>query len=210
MKHRYIILTTLILVAIGATAQTGIRKGEQSCSVTLGFSSKSQESYLNGTTLSPDITSTELMAAIGYTRFITDKVALSLSVGVPYAKSPINGSADLSTTAYGLNFSPEVRFYLPITERLFWVTSIGFAFEFGNYKEDLTGGGTAEADYTGWVIGVSPLGIEFRASEKISLGVALGGFYHTSTSINVNGNTIKVIQSLWKLNSANLSLHFWF
>lgn len=206
-KKRHILTTILLVISLNVTAQSGIQKGEQNVSFSLSFGSAN---YLNNSLQGTSGSTMEIGAGISYTHFVTDRIALTASIGVPYANSPVNGSNNLFSTEYGIRIAPEIGIYFPLNEKLFWVMSTYFSFGLGNYTEDISGGGKFEADYTCWQIGIVPAGIEFRASEKISLDISLGSFSLISTSMTASGSTLKINQNRWKINAGSVGVHIWF
>lgn len=201
-KNKLILSALMALASMTVFCQGTIHKGEQNMSFSVGFSYINQEPFINGMSQG-DASATELSASLGYTYFVSDKIALSASVGVPGIHQP-------NSSTIGVNFAPNFSYYIPLTSQLYWVLSAGFAYEFGNYKETVPGTGTAEADYTGWQINFTPAALEFRASEKVSIGVSLGSLTHISTSMTANSTTLKVIQNRWKINDLGVSCHIWF
>lgn len=98
-----------------------------------------------------------------------------------------------------------MQYYIPITDRLFWVVSAGVGLGLGNYTGD-----TFRTGYTGWQIGIYPAGLEFIVSDKVSIGVGLTGFSYVSASMSSNGNDLMISQRTFKLNSTSISCCFWF
>jgi hypothetical protein len=212
MRVKEIILAALLLFA-GTDAFGQIEKGDQNVGLYLIFSSKTQDVFINDNPTSQLPATLEMGAGVGYNYFVSSRFSIGATLAVTYTSTPIGKKANsnyMYTKTYGVSVAPEVRHYLPLTDRIYWMVSASAGFAYGNYKEDQNPGDPIETNYKGWQVVVQPIGLEFRASDKISVGMTVGGFARTSTSMTANGVTVKTIQSLWQLNKAELNLNIWF
>ena len=208
MFKKTISCLALFLLLQATWAQSGPQKGHRSISLHAGFSSTASTTTVNGSIVSDAPATLGLSAAAAYTYFMSDKVAFSLYTGIEHNRTP--NSSNTFNRATGIMLAPEMKYYIPITDRLFYVVSAGVGVEFGNYKEESTSGNTFRTGYTGWQIGISPAGLEFIVSDKVSIGVGLAGFSYVSVNMSSNGNNITTSQKAFKLNSTSISCCFWF
>lgn len=203
-------LALVLLLQTNASiwAQNGPQKGAKNISLSAGFSSTSTTTSINGSIVNYPPATIGLSISAAYSYVLSDKLAFSLCAGIEHNRTPNNSNTFNRTT--GIMIAPEMQYYIPITDRLFYVVSAGVGVEFGNYKEESTSGNTFRTGYTGWQIGISPAGLEFIVSDKVSIGVGLAGFSYVSANMSSNGNDITISQKAFKLNSTSISCCFWF
>ncbi|MBR1766710.1 MAG: outer membrane beta-barrel protein [Bacteroidales bacterium] len=202
-------LSLFLLLQASATtwAQSGPQKGQNTISLHAGLSSTATTTSINGSIANDSPAAIELLANAAYSYFLSDKFAFSLSTGIEYIRTP-NSSTTFNQAA-GILLAPEFKYYISITDRLFWVVSAGIGLEFGNYKEDTPSGDTFRTGYSGWLIGIAPAGLEFIVSDKVSIGVGLARFSYVSATMSSNSNELTTSQRIFKLNSTTLSCSFW-
>jgi len=210
MKSRLLTLAAfLVLAATGAHGQ--IQKGDHCVSLSVLLASKGQDVFVDGKPVSTPPSSVNAGFSAGISYFLTDNIAIGCGVVMPYNSTPVgqrvNGDYCYSKS-YGIGIYPELRDYLHLTDRLYWMVSLGAGLGMGRYSEDLVGGGQVNTDYTNWEVTVSPIGLEYRVTEKLSLSLAVGYFGYTSMKFTDSGVTYKTNTTLWQLNSSTLSVSF--
>ena len=210
LKKAISCLALVLLLQTNASiwAQNGPQKGAKNISLSAGFSSTSTTTSINGSIVNYPPATIGLSISAAYSYVLSDKLAFSLCVGIEHNRTPNNSNTFNRTT--GIMIAPEMQYYIPITNRLFWVLSAGVGIEFGNYKEDSPYGDTFRTGYTGWQIGISPAGLEFIVSEKVSLKLGLARFTFVSVNMSSNGNDMTISQRAFKLNSTSISCSIWF
>ncbi len=213
MNIKHYTLAALFLLIAAPNTFGQIQKGEQNLSLTAIYSSKAQDIFVNDNAANLQPATMEMGLSVGYTYFLFNRFSIGGNIMVPYTRTPIgkttNGSYMYNTT-YGFQIGPELRDYVPITDQLYWVISASAAFGCGKYHEDLNGGSPIETNYKGAMVIVAPLGLEFRASDRISIGLTVGAFVHSTTQVTVDDVTVKSNQTMWQLNRSDISLNIWF
>lgn len=211
MNKKLLLLSTLALLTLGqqARSQSLTQSGEHGLTFTASYSSISKETSINKQPLSTPASS-ELTVGLGYRRFLADNVSFALNVGLVHSDNIIGQSTTgtwMHNKITGLSISPEVSYYIPLTDNLYWVFTLYGAYEFGEYTEDLSDGSEIEADYRGYGFGFAPLGIEFQATDNISLTLSVGAYTFAHAKVEASGINIETSADQWKLNTASLSVN---
>jgi hypothetical protein len=212
MKIKHLILATTMVLAAATNAFGQIQQGDKNIGLTVLFSSQTQEVFVNDNPSSQPPASMQMGIGATYNYFVSNRFSIGASLSGTYTSTPIGKKANgtyLYTTTYGFLVAPEVRYYLPITDQLYWVISASLGFNYGKYKKDQNPGDPIETSYKALAVSVAPIGLEFRVSDKISVGMSVGGFARTSTYMTAEGVDVRTNQTLWQINRADLSLNIW-
>ena len=210
---RFLVVAVAVFVCVALSAQS---KGDKyiALSASASFGSQNAEAYDGNYTSSQDspLTTTACgQAEFGY--FVSNNVRLALCLGVPYTSSPsqLSGSTWLKTKTVGFDINPNIAFYVPLADRLYYTPEIGFSYESGSYQEDVSASITYKADYSGFDIYASILALEFRATDKLAIGVGIGSIARVTAKIKdpETSNYLKTNQFKCDLNSASVHLRFY-
>ena len=210
---RIIIAAATLFACIALSAQS---KGEMYIAASLGasFGSENVESYdgsYTTNTSNPLSTSFNVMGEFGY--FIADNVRLALALGVPYSTSPTtqSGSTWLQRSAVGLQINPNIAYYVKLADNFFYIPEVGFSYESGTLKDDITTSTSLNLNYNGWDVYVNILALEFRVCPKLAIGVGFGSVSYSSVKYTEKGAVeyIKDGQLRFNLNDASVHVRFY-
>ena len=184
--------------------------------LTFSFGNQNVETSSDGvysTTQSmPLATSLGIQAELGY--FASDNLRLGLGLGIPFNSTPesLSGTTWLKTKTVGFSINPNIAYYLPLADRLYYTPEIGFSYEIGSYKEDLTTSTTYTANYSGWNLYVHILALEYRVSPKFAIGVGIGSVSYANAKIKDknSGAYIGSRQFSFGFNSSTTQARFYF
>ena len=213
MKKLLIALAALF-TCVALSAQT---KGEKYIAVSAGASFGSETvtahsaSYTN-TEKNPLASNLSAMGEFGY--FVADNVRLALAVGVPFTSSPKSKTEDniwLLNNTIGIQINPNIAYYVKLANNFYYTPEIGFSYEFGSYKEEMTGSVSMNLKYNGWDVYANILSLEFRVSKKLAIGANVGNISYASLKITEKGSAdyIKYGQFKFNLNSASVHIRFY-
>ena len=193
MKHKHITLAALLFLA-ATPALCQPKQFDQKVGLSL---------YSQAKSVTSDITPMSLETAVGvdYAYFVSNHFALGASVEAMYSRIPIG------ITPYGfyeheydvgLVLTPQVSYYHSLTDRLYWNATAGF-----NYIIVSVSGTFADAQTENmWGVSLSPFGLHYKLSEKLTLSASLGDIALVSFK--------RKKQMVFQLNKAGLALNFWF
>lgn len=210
---RIIIAVAALFACVALSAQS---KGEMYIDASLGasFGTENVESYdgsYTTNTSNPLSTTFSVMGEFGY--FIADNVRLALAIGVPYSSSPItkNGSTWLHRNAIGVKINPNIAYYVKLTDIFYYTPEVGFSYELGTLKEDMTASTSMNLNYNGWDIYANILALEFRVSPKLAIGVGIGSISYSNVKFTEKGAVeyIKDGQFRFNLNDASVHARFY-
>lgn len=211
---KILFVAATIFVSIAMSAQS---KGEMyiAGSLSASFGNQTTKSYNGTNTITQDgplQSEVGFRAEFGY--FASDNLRFALGMGVPYVSTPNSLSGDTWLKSKGIGFliSPNIAYYTRIADRLYYNPEIGYTFETGSYKQDLTTSTTYNAHYNGHVVYLQLLSLEFRASQKFAIGIGIGGLSYTYLKIKDKDSDSYVSNRQFKfdLNKANVHVSFYF
>lgn len=215
MKRIFLLALAALSVCISTTAQN---VGDKYIAAAMAFSFGNQnvETSNNGvystTQSAPLTTSVGIQAELGY--FLADNVRLGFCLGIPFNSTPeaLSGTTWLKTKTVGFTINPSIAYYLPLADRLYYTPEIGFSYEIGSYKEDLTTTTTYNANYSGWNLYVHILALEYRVSPKFAIGVGIGSVSYANVKIKDknSGAYVSNKQLSFDFNSSSTSARFYF
>ena len=162
-------------MSISGTFQTSF--GSQKAEVSMGSISTSETM--------PSETILGLGVEYGY--FLVDNLKLSLGLAYPFTSTPTEKDDDkwLSTSVSAFTIIPNISYYFPITEDLFYTPGLEFAIIFGQQKEMLSRNETYNNKTTGWGACLSFLSFEYKVSERFGIGLSLGSLNYTTANANI-------------------------
>lgn len=214
---RIVFIVAAMLMSLASFAQA---KGEKYVAGTFSGDFGTQKTtyqYENFSETSSEPLNTELGLGLEYGHFVIKNLRLSVGVGVSYLGTPIVETDTRwlknKTIAYFVN--PNVSYYMPLTDKLYYAPEIGAAFEYGSVKKELTLNKSYTTPATGWSVYAHLLALEYRVSQKVALGIAVGSFSYSSASLTIEdsyGNAIqsKGNQAKFDFNKSNVVLRYYF
>ncbi len=190
MKKIIVAFFALTLISASAFAQS---KGSKFLGVSAAFSYDHLKTTAPGygSTYEASASATQFAAGVELGYFLTDDIALSFTVSVPYYDQG-------DTSGYGVNFAPSVTKFSKISEGFYYSPSVTVAFETGKVESG------SKVNYTGYGVGVDLLGFTFRIKDNLSLYVKLAPISYMHTK----AGDAKSDQFSLKLNSGSLGLRF--
>jgi hypothetical protein len=212
MKKSILVVAALFACVV-LSAQS---KGEKyiAVSVSASFGNETIETYDGAYTTSdsgPLTTSVDVMGEFGY--FIADNVRLALALGVPYSSTPVtqSGNTWLRRNTLGFQINPNIAYYVRLADNFYYTPEIGFSYQFGSYKEDMTASTSRNLNYNGWSIYANILALEFRVSPKLAIGAGVGSVSYVNGKYSMNGAVeyFKDGQLRFDLNGASVHLRFY-
>lgn len=211
---RFLLVTAAIFVSVAMSAQS---KGEMviSGSLSTSFGNQSIKAYdgvNTDTQEGPTESKFGIMAEFGY--FVSDHIRFGISMGVPISSTPNSKSGDtwLKTKTIGFNINPSIAYYMRIADRLYYNPEIGYSFETGSYKQDLTPSTTHNDNYIGNIVYLNFLSLEFRASQKLAIGANIGQLSYAKLKVKDKDSDAYVSSSALQciLNQAKVYVSFYF
>ena len=214
MKKIIYLITTLLLCSISSFAQ---KKGDMylGVAVNASFGSLNSSTYVGGyyqTAERPE--NTELGLQFEGAAFVADNIRLSLAIDIPFYSTPNekDNNVWLKTKALGVSINPNISRYFKLTDQFYYTPELGAFFEFGTYRYELPKLNYSEANYTGWGVYLNILAMEFRATDKLAIGMIIGCFSYSSANLKDRDpmNTIKVQNPHFSFNKTTVSLKYYF
>ena len=156
---------------------------------------------------------TKLALGAEYGHFVANNFRLAMALGVSYQGIPLEETNIkwLRNKTVSFVVNPNVSYYFPLADRLYYTPEIGASFEFGSIKEELTLHEAYTTPATGWAVYVNLLALEYRVSEKAALGILVGGFHYGTASVTIIdtfGSESKYKSSQAKFDFNTSSIHF--
>ena len=215
MKRFFLLALAAFSVCFAMTAQNA---GDKYIAASLAFSfgnqnvETSNDGVYSTMQSAPLATSVGLQAELGY--FSADNFRLGLCLGIPFNSTPesLSGTTWLKTKTVGFSINPNIAYYLPLADRLYYTPEIGFSYEIGSYKEDLTTSTTYNANYSGWDLYVHILALEYRVSPKFAIGVGIGSVSYANAKIKDKNSGAYISSKQFSLdfNSSTTHARFYF
>ena len=145
-----------------------------------------------------------------YAYFIADNTRLGLGVSFPLSSSPIekvNGKwLKDKTTEFEVN--PNVAYYVKLADRFYYTPEIGMLYQGGTIKTQLSPSDTESTQVSTWGGYINLLAFEFQASERIAIGVTVGGVAAYSSLYTYADDDAKYKMNQFFCDLNNGSLHF--
>lgn len=210
---RIILAVASLFACVTLFAQS---KGEKYIAASIGasFGNENVETYdgaYTTSTSSPLTTSFDVMGEFGY--FIADNVRLALAIGVPYSSTPTtqSGNTWLRRNTVGLHINPNIAYYVRLADNFYYTPELGFSYQFGSYKEDMTTSTSMNLNYNAWNVYANILSLEFRVSPKLAIGAGVGSLSYSSVKYSRNGAVeyLKDGQLRFNLNDASVHVRFY-
>lgn len=211
--RRFTFIAVAMLMSLATFAQT---KGERYIAGSLSVDFGTQKTTLeygpySESSSMPLNTKLGIGTELGY--FVKDNIRLAVALAASYEATPLEKTNIrwLSNKIVSFAVNPNVSYYFPLADRLYYTPEIGVSFEFGSIKEEL---GLHEAYTTparGWAIYANLLALEYRVSEKVALGIHAGGFLYGTASFAIEdsfGSKTKYKSSQAKFDINTSSVHF--
>lgn len=193
----------------------GQNKGDKYVAASFGasFGSQTYQSYDGTYTTSqnsPLTTTLCVQGEFGY--FIADNIRFALAIGVPFSSTPreLSGNSWLMSKTISFQINPNIAYYFRLTDSLYYTPEVGFTYEFGSVKEDMTASATYSLDYSGWDIYANLLALEFRVNSKFAIGVGFGSIGYSDGKITDKGSANYFSTSQFRCNLNSGSVHFRF
>ena len=213
---KLILLSLAIMLSVISYAQL---KGEKYVSGTAAFSAGTTKVIvsdgMNSTeSTTPSNTTFQVGGEFGY--FIADNVRLGVALSIPVTSTPTSEDENgrwLRTTTFGLSLNPNIAYYMKITDRIFYTPEIGLTYEFGLYNQKLSSADRYRDGYSGWSIYLSYASFEFRATEKLAVGLNVGAMQYIPLLMIKDRETDSYIATSdfkFNLNSAAISVKMYF
>ena len=145
-----------------------------------------------------------------YAYFIADNTRLGLGVSFPLSSSPIekvNGKWLKDKTA-DFYISPDVAYYVKLADRFYYTPEIGMLFEWSRIRTQLSPSLTESTSISTWGGYINLLAFEFQVSERIAIGITVGGIAAYSSVYTYNDSDVKYKMNQFFCDLNNGSLHF--
>ena len=206
---KLLLLSVALFASMTLFAQT---KGEKyiAFSAAASFGSENVETYDGAYTTkasSPLTTGLSVMGEFGY--FIADNFRLALAIGVPFSSTPTSQSGNtwLHRNTVGLTINPNIAYYVKLANNFYYTPEIGFAYQFGSYKEDMTTSTSVNLKYSSWSLYANILALEFRVSPKIAVGAGIGSISYSNVKYTEKGSPEYIKDGQFKFNFNEAAVH---
>ncbi|NDK55354.1 outer membrane beta-barrel protein [Pontibacter fetidus] len=191
----------LALLSTGAFAQTTQRSIV--VSGTLGINRSQDEIESNSDPRTNTITSFALKPSIGY--MVSDRLELGMNIGLNYSKTElVIGKESYKFTSESVStsveFSPFVRKYFMLSEKLAFTGTASAGFSLGNNKTENNFNSTKTESTRNCVFASIVPGITFFPTEKIGLSTYFGSLGYTKVTFKPKEGSYKEVQSDFGLN----------
>lgn len=210
---RIILLSAAVLASLSLFAQ---RKGDKYISASMSASLGSQtietfDGAYTTTSSQPKGTTLSVMGEFGF--FLADNFRLALALGVPFSSTPTSQISNvwLKSNTIGFQINPNIAYYVKLAQGLYYTPEIGFSYEFGSYKEDLTANTSFNAKYSGWDVYANLLALEFQVNPKFAVGVGIGNITYAKAKIKDKTSSAYygTSQLQFNLNTASVHVRFY-
>lgn len=206
---KYLLSAVALFACIALSSQS---KGEKyvAASVSSSFGNDKIErydGYVTSNGSSPLTTSINAKGEFGY--FVFDNVRLALALGVPYSSSPLSQSGDtwLKQNIIGFQINPNVAYYVRLADNLFYTPEIGFDYELGSVREDVTTSISVNSEYNGWAVYANILAIELRVSQKLAIGAGIGAVSYSNGKYTQKGSEAYLKDNQFRFDFNNSAVH---
>ena len=103
--------------------------------------------------------------------------------------------------------NPNVSYYVPLADKLYYTPEVGASFEFGSIRVELGLHENYTVPCKGWSMYANLLALEYRVNDKAALGIVVGSFGYSSASFTIeNRYKYRIGQTKFDFNGA--SIHY--
>ena len=145
-----------------------------------------------------------------YAYFVADNVRLGLGASFPFSSSPIEkvDGKWLKDKTADFYFSPDVAYYVKLADKFYYTPEIGMLFGWSRNRTQLSPSLTESTSISTWGGYINILAFEFQASERMAIGVTVGGIAAYSSVYTYNDSDVKYKMNQFFCDLNNGSLHF--
>lgn len=209
---KILLFSVAMLIGVASFAQ---KKGDMFVAGSISADFGTQKTTISDGSYSvsakqPSGASFSLGAEFGY--FVVDNLRLSMYLSVPFSSSPVEevDGKWLRNTAAAFAINPNVAYYVRLADRLYYTPEVGVAFEFGSRKEQLSVSESYKTPFWGWNVYANLLALEFKVSEKLSIGALVSGISYGNTRFTDKKTDAYLDSSQFNFDLNNSSVHFRF
>lgn len=216
MRRSLSIITAIFLLSASLGAQS---RGDMyvSGSLSAGWGNTSTEVGRAGSTR---VTSApqglDLGLSLGFAYFVADNLRLSLSAEIPFSSTPSvqNSGTWYNTTGIAPVFGGDVAYYFKLCDRLWYTPTLGAGYCIGSLTVPLNAEDSYTTRVSGYTIHGTLLAFEARISNKIALGLEVGGVRYSNTRVYNQDSTDQFVGTgdlTFGLNAdTSLSVRYYF
>lgn len=177
------LLLCIALIGTVFTLQAQDR-GDMIVSGTFSWTSSSSKSTVSSTSeTSKGSRSFEFVPQFHY--FVIDRLSVGLGIGYTLDKTP-NGRTANDEQLFNKNgmflLKPMVSYYLPLSEKFYYVPRAYVGLGFGKNRSELSNNEVSETDASRFEAGLSLLSFEFRPAKHIGIMFNTGDLRYQSTT----------------------------
>ena len=145
-----------------------------------------------------------------YAYFVADNVRLGLGASFPFSSSPIEkvDGKWLKDKTADFYFSPDVAYYVKLADKFYYTPEIGMLFEWSRIRTQLSPSLTESTSISTWGGYINLLAFEFQVSERIAIGITVGGIAAYSSVYTYNDSDVKYKMNQFFCDLNNSCLHF--
>lgn len=145
-----------------------------------------------------------------YAYFVADNVRLGLGASFPFSSSPIEkvDGKWLKDKTADFYFSPDVVYYVKLADKFYYTPEIGMLFGWSRIRTQLSPSLTESTSISTWGGYINLLAFEFQASERMAIGVTVGGIAAYSSDYTYNDSDVKYKMNQIFCDINNSCLHF--
>lgn len=182
----------------------GFSGGSQSTSLSDGRNSYSEYQPLNSS----------FAVGLEYAYFFKNNLRIGICLNTEAASSPSESTnyGWLKTKALTVGINPNLAYHLQLTDNFYYTPEIGVSLDFGSMKEQLTGTDLYKYPVWGCSAYAHLLAFEFKASEKIALGISMCTVSYMSIFVTDNATdySLTTNQLNFALNDASINFRYYF
>ena len=145
-----------------------------------------------------------------YAYFVADNVRLGLGASFPFSSSPIEkvDGKWLKDKTADFYFSPDVAYYVKLADKFYYTPEIGMLFGWSRIRTQLSPSLTESTSISTWGGYINLLAFEFQVSERIAIGITVGGIAAYSSDYTYNDSDVKYKMNQIFCDINNSCLHF--
>ena len=206
---KILLFSVAMLIGVASFAQ---KKGDMFVAGSISADFGTQKTTISDGSYStsakqPSGASFSLGAEFGY--FVVDNLRLSMYLSVPFSSSPVEevDGKWLRNTAAAFAINPNVAYYVRLADRLYYTPEVGVSFDFGSRKEPLSVSESYKTPFWGWHVYANLLALEFKVSEKLSIGALVSGISYGNTRFTDKKTDAYLDSSQFNFDLNNSSVH---
>jgi outer membrane protein W len=204
-------LLLIIAVVIISTSAFAQNKGDKY--LMAGASASFGTMKMSVTNGNQSVNSTEPMNTtfglqVGYGLFAADNIRFELGVGVSYQSEPTTQSGNLwlHNKTMMAELCPNVSYYLKITDKFYYTPEVGVSLIMGSTENEQSVSQSTKYKTYGLGVYGNLCAFEFRATDKVALGVNVGYLHFLHLKMPNAVNNLDVIGNEIGFNLNNLSV----